>query len=265
VPSYEKKICYRKMESHTINLGTYNLFNVNINLVLNIIFKGNQVVRAIIPLPQNYPLTQSGISDMVKSRGLFEAEINIITNKSISWYYYPMDYCTTIVHRDVKRALVINKFYNIPKFENLEITDKENMIFNGLGRRLLCITFPYIVKYFNIDPKKTPIVLQASGGAIRNQNDRDRSLEYLKLGRLGILQVYQNKYPEDFESSKILFNEYSDQELAEALVSLENNEKLIGYYNTIFGFQQLDYISMETKMATSLNTFLSNCADPVKK
>lgn len=62
----------------------------------------------------------------------------------------------------------------------------------------------------------------------------------------------------------MLFDKYSDQELAEALVSLENNEKLIGYYNTAFGFQQLDYTSMETKMATSLSTFLAHCADPVK-
>jgi len=251
------------MESHSIDLGTYNLFNVPINLVLEIKlyknFRGSQVAKAIIPLPLNYPLTQTGTSNIVKSKGLFEAEISVITDKNISWYYYPMD----LIGNNIKRVVVLNKFYNVPKSENLDITPEENLIFVGLGKRFICITFPYIVKFFNIDSNQTPIILQASGGAIRNDNDRFRVERYLKLGRLNILQIYQNKYREDFESSKILFNNYSDQELAEALVSLENNEKLIGYYSTVFGFRKLDYISMETKMATSLNTFLSNCADPV--
>lgn len=175
------------MESYSVGLGTYNLFNTSIDLVLKITMwknlKGNQVAKVTIPLPLNYPLTQTGTSSIVKSKGLFEAEINVITDKSISWYYYPIEVNT-------KRAVVLNKFYNVPKSENLEIIPEENLIFNGLGKRFICITFPYIIRFFNIDPNTTPIVLQASGGAIRTDNDRYRVQQYLALGRFNILQVY---------------------------------------------------------------------------
>ena len=213
------------MESYTVDLGTYNLSNVDIDLILKITLwrnlKGSQVAKMIIPLPLNYPLTQTGISDIVKLKGLFEAELNVITDKNMSWYYYPM----SSIGNNIKRVVVLNKFYNVSKSENLEITPEENFIFAGLGKRFICISFPYILKYFNIDSNVTPIVLQASGGAIRIDNDRYRVRKYLMSGRLNILQVYQSKYKKDFTDSKFLFDKYSDQELAEALVSLENNER----------------------------------------
>lgn len=249
------------MENNSIYLGTYNLFNININLVLNITLynnlRGSQVAKIKIPLPENYPLTQTGTSNEVKSKGIFEAELNIITDKNMSWYYYPID--SNEETKNFKRAVVLNKFYNVPKFEKLEITPEENIIFNGLGKKFLCIVFPYIIKYFNIDPNTTAIVLQASGGVVRTENDKIRVNQYLQLGKMGILEVYQYKYPEDFKYCKMLFDEYSDYELAEALVSLENNEKLIQYYTNAFGFKQLDYTSMETKMGTTLIKLLDLC------
>ena len=74
------------------------------------------------------------------------------------------------------------------------------------------------------------------------------------------MQTYQNKYPQDFNEIYFLLEKYSDLELAEALVSLENNEKLIQYYTDAFGFKPMDYISTETIMVTSV----SNCGSVEK-
>lgn len=256
------------MESYTVNLGRYFLFNIPIDLVLKIELwknlKGSQVAKMIIPLPQNYPLTQTGTSDMVKLKGLFEAELSVISSSNRSWNLYQINTLQKQFGIAGKKAVSLNKFYNIAKSENLIITPEENLLFSGLGKRFICSGFPYILEYFNVNPDETLILLQASGGAVRTDNDRLRVQKYLQLGRNNIMQIYQNKYPEDFNETYIFFVKYSDLELAEALVSLENNERLIQYYTEAFGFQPLDYTSTETMMATTLSTFIYNCGSVEK-
>lgn len=247
------------MESHTIDLGRSTLFNIPIDLILKIRlerdFEGRGSVRMTIPLPQNYPLTEVGTSKIVKLKGLFEVELFVIGPNNTNWYLYPM----YLIGPHNKRAIVLNKFYNIAKSENIKMSPEESFIFKGLGKKIICIGFPYLIKYFNINSDKIPIMLQASGGAVRNNNDKFQVQQYLVLGRDDIMQIYQTKYPEDFKETYFLFKRYSDLELAEALVSLENNENLIRYYTCTFGFQPITYISTETIMATSVSTFLNHC------
>ncbi len=251
------------MERHKVNLGRYILFNNQIDLVLRITLwrnlKGRQVVKMIIPLPRNYPLTAIGTSDIIKSKGLFKAKLFVITSKNTSWYFYPIDLINNLLGIVSKRGIVLDKFFNVAKSENILITPEESFIFNGLGKRFICIGFPYLIRYFNINPEETPIMLQASGGSIRKERDRLRVQQYSQLDRSNIMQIYQNSYPEDFHEMYELFVKYSDLELAEALVSLENNYKLIQYYSTAFGFLPITYISTETVMATLGSTFMYNC------
>ena len=143
----------------------------------------------------------------------------------------------------------MNKFYNVAKSENRIITPEENLVFAGLGKKFICIGFPYMINHFDINPNETLIILQASGGDIRTETDKYRVQQYVSLGTSNILQIYYNKYPEDFKNSNILLNKYSDLRLS---------EKLIQYYTAAFGFQPITYISMETIMGTLISIFLDN-------
>lgn len=246
------------MENHIVYLGIYNLFNISIDLVLKIQLgkdnKSGQFLRMMIPLPENYPLTEVGTSEIVKSKGLFEVEFLIIGPRNKGWIYYQIN----SIEVNTKRSIILNKFYNIAKSENIKITPEESFIFNGLGKTIISLGFPYLIKYFNIDLDKTPIVLEASGGAIRNDNDEFRIQQYLNLNRNDVMQTYKNKYPDDFDEMYEFLDKYSDLELAETLVSLENNHKLIQYYTSAFGFQPITYISTETLMSTLVSTFIKN-------
>ena len=247
------------METYTI--GTYNLFNTSITLMLELRFfkvlwdgEYNYGVEMKIPLPANYPPTTIGTSQQIKNKGLFEARISFVIPNSSFW-----NDIISLSDTDPSSIISLDAFYNVGKFENIFITPEENLLFAGLGKRFLCLAFPHILDHCGIELEDTLIRLDASGGAIRNNNDRIRVQQYIPLSKNMILQIYQNKYPEDFENNYDLFEKYSDLELVEALVSLENNEKLIHYYTTAFGFEILDWISMATLMATSLEIFLAHC------
>jgi hypothetical protein len=239
----------------TINLGK---FNCSFDLTLNINIRNNKI-NMNIPLPENYPLTNIGTSEIIKSKGLFTAEFLIISPNNRSWYSHLADNVNQLFNINSNSAVILNRFYNTAKVENIPTTPEEKLMLSGLGKKFICTGISYIVNYFDLNPDNTLILLQASGGTVTTDLDKLRSQEYLTLDRNSILKIYQDKYPEDFNSVSILFDKYSNADLADALVALENNERLIQYYIDGFGFQPLNYISMETMMGTILSIFLTNC------
>ena len=246
------------MESYSVDLGTYNLFNVSIDLIMIIEFTKMQIgyneymfgAEMRIPLPENYPLTEVGTSEEVKSRGLFDSNIQLIDPKSNFGERLNITTSSTIN---------LANFYNVAKERNIPITYEESVLFNGLGKRFICIAFPYIIDYFSLDPDDTTIVLQASGGSIRNDIDRLRIQKYILMGNNEIIQIYKTKYPEYFNYLISTNYKFSLEELVTLLVELENNEKLVHYYTMAFGFEPITYISPDRLMATKLTTFLRNC------
>lgn len=249
------------MQSYIVNLGKYILFNIpielNVRIDLRNSLRGPQVTM-MIPLPENYPSTAIGTSDIVRSKGLFEAELFLITSKNMSWTHYEMELVRNLLGINFSKAVLLDKFYNTAKVENIIITPEESVLLNGLGKRFICLGFSNLINYFDINPNEVPIVLEASGGTFTDK-DRLRAQQYLQLGRDQIEQIYQNKYPEDFNEAYINLPYFSDERLVEDLVVLENNERLIRYYTAAFGFQPITYISMGTIMATTVSTFVHNC------
>jgi hypothetical protein len=241
-----------------INLGRYIISNVSVDLILRIEFI-NQSVKLSIPLPKNYPQTVIGKSNIVKSDGLFYSWINKLNSESPDWEYFLLS--EELFEMIVSNAILLKEFYLVPRDENIYMTPEEEFMLRGLGKRSLCIAFPYIINYLDINPNDTFILLQASGGKIRTESDMARIKQYESLGKDFILTTYRNKYPKSFyeEYEFMIEHKYSDFDLARTLVILENNEKLINYYRIAFGFQSITHISMETKMTTLLSKLLFYC------
>jgi hypothetical protein len=158
-----------------------------------------------------------------------------------------------------KEALILKDFRNTYVNENTPLQDDEKMIYKGLGKKILCIGIPHIIDYFKLDPNNTLMLLDAQGGTIRTEEDSDKVLHYFTKGKNFILDLYNKKYPEDYTVMKEFLLESQVEDLAEELVSLENNEKLIKYYKNNLGFLQLTYTSNSTSMGTKLSEVIKAC------
>lgn len=263
----------QRKNAYTVNLGGYTLYDTPIELTVKIEFS-NDGAKMMIPLPKNYPLTTVGTSKIIKSKGLFIAEIFVMSLEDDDWNsYFPAHDWETA--RTAAREqfgvttgshILLDAFYNIAKNENIAITPEEELIFKGLGRKFICTVFPYVVNYFNLDPNSTLIFLQAKGipfdsdvDPIKTEYDRAKFQHYLTLDMNTILSIYKEKYPEEFE---IMYGYLmtGPQSAAHSLVLHEINQRLIQYYTVTYGFQPLTHISLGTIMAATVSTFLGNCS-----
>jgi hypothetical protein len=261
-----------RKNAYIVNLNKYTISGTPIELTIRIEFsKGG--AKMIVPLPKNYPPTTVGTSRIIKSKGLFIAEVFVMPLEDNDWNdYFPVhDWETArIAVREqfgiaTGSHILLDKFYNIAKDENIPITHEEELMFKGLGRKFICLAFPYVISYFNLNPSSTLIFLQAKGipfntniDPIKTEIDRKKLQYYLTLDMNKILTLYKEQYPEEFEINY----EYLASGLepaAHSLVLHEINQRLIQYYNATYGFQSLTHISLATIMATTVSTFLGNC------
>jgi hypothetical protein len=218
------------------------------------IFEPSGYIIITMPLPINYPNTEIGTSSEIKKEGLFYAHINLLSQGD-SYAIMTQD----VLGVNAGMVISLNSFYVLPKTKNIRMTYEESIIFNGIGKKSLCSCFPYVLRYFNINIDNTLIFLEASGGSVKTTVDEDRVNRYSELNRNKILDIYKAKYPESFAYDYDILIKKSNRDLIKTLVSLENNEKLIKYYENNFGFQRLEHISLFTPMATSLSMFLDGC------
>lgn len=156
--------------SQDILIGNYDILNVSIKLYLTVeIYDDISVVNSgyrgpgvylHIDLPKNYPLTDVGLDEDIKSEGMFYAILTIQTSNSKNWIskYVPKEYTVNADHK-----IVLREFYVMIKDLNIKTIREENEMIKGIGKKALCLSFPYIINWFKIDPKTSPVILTANG------------------------------------------------------------------------------------------------------
>lgn len=241
-----------------INLEQYWVSGTLIELELQIILDQNNV-KMKVSLPENYPETEIVKSHWLRKSGLIYADFNLINPSNSSWDYYLAREVNKIFNIKSKNALILKDFRNMSIEENLSLQDDEIIINKGLGKKILCIGMPYIIDYFKLDPDNTLILLDAQGGAVRKKEDTDKVLQYFTEGRDFMFDLHNKKFSEDYSVMKQFLLKKQNDYLAERLVSLENNENLINYYNKSLGFTQLTYTSKSTLMGTKLSEMIKSC------
>jgi hypothetical protein len=234
----------------SLYIGEYNIMNNIITLYLDIIYKPNMISLSIL-LPDNYPITNISTSDIIIKNGLFYGMLEIQNPPSQFWKTY--------LQNDINILLNLIFFYSYVKDYNIEMNDDEKIMIYGLGKKTICIAFPYIIKYYNINPKITPIVLIASGGKVITETDNLRLKNYNDINKYKLLYIYRNKYPEEYKIKQDVLIQQDQNKTAIELIILENNEKLIHYYKNNFGFNQISHTSNSTLMQTWLYTFMNHC------
>src|SRR6185312_13247291 len=126
--------------TRTIYMGKYLIKNTKVRLTLILqIFEPQGYVIITMPLPLNYPITEIGNSPEIKKEGLFYANISLLPQGDS---YAIMTEEVLGIMADMVMAL--NSFYVIPKTKNIKMTYQESSIFDGIGRRVLCMVFPHI-------------------------------------------------------------------------------------------------------------------------
>ena len=135
---------------------------------------------------------------------------------------------------------------------NIKATVDESLMLSGLGKKTICIGFPYMIDFYDLS-LSTPIVLTADGGQVRTTEDKKRVRQYASYDKNELLNLYKTKYPYDY------VKEENFNLLEHKLVSLENNERLVHYYEEAFGFKRLSLHIGGALMQTLLSTFMHHC------
>lgn len=154
-----------------IHLGNYFISNEYIDLYLTINFDvisehyhDNQVYMTI-DVPHNYPNnTKLGkhFSDLPKNEedednpSFIYALFSIKNKNSSGWNVWLSDMHPFM--SNAKHQIILREFFGVREME-IQLNHEEQLIFKGLGKKMLCIGLPYIIKYYNIDPLTTPINL----------------------------------------------------------------------------------------------------------
>ena len=237
------------MDNQLLHVDDYIILDEIISLYLNIIFESNKVELSIL-LPTYYPKTEIGTSSIIKNKGLFYALIEI-QSPSLFWKKY--------VPRNTQTLLKLVFFYSYVREHHIKMIKDEKQMIVGLGKKIICLSFPYIINYYNIHTSLTSIVLIASGGKIKTKEDYIKFNHYSQLDNDDILSIYKNAFPEDFDKKYDKLINQTSVENAIDLINIENNEKLINYYKYAFGFHQLSPTSNNTLMQTQLSTLIRQC------
>lgn len=239
-------------ETIILNLGKYIIENVVIHLIAKLRFK-DKTFNMEVPLPNNYPNTRISSSPDVKDKGLFWSEINISENaleKDIAKDYFKVNPTIT---------LILKSFYITSKLENIKPTQDEVSLLSGLGKRVLFLSLPYIIKNLSIAPQAIMLIFKCYGGYIAQDDDDKRIKEYLLLSKDDLLKIFREIYfealLEDCDYNYMV--EYGTKEdMVDEIIALEKNSKLVNYYK-LLGFTQLTNLSTSTFMGAMLNTLLN--------
>jgi hypothetical protein len=116
----------------------YQIRNTKVRLTLILkIFETQGNVIITMPLPINYPTIDIGNSSEIKKEGLFYASVSFL----------PQANSYAIMTEEVK---------------NIRMTYEELSIFNRIGKQALCMGFPYMLAYYNLNIGNTLVFLEAS-------------------------------------------------------------------------------------------------------
>lgn len=203
------------------NLGNKTIDGVQLNFKMMMKYDGNNYY-VTIPIPENYPDTP-----VLKYLQNEEKEdifyMNLSFRNTISTGAFKE--ASKIFPVSGKKAFFLHAFYVHPKYDrNLELSESEKKVFNGLGKKCFCLSLAIIRVIFKkkFIPSETLMFLEASGGNIQTKEDYERVQYYIEQGLL--------------------------EKKAKKAVILDNNDKLINYYIKSFGFVRVN----ETRMNSDL-------------
>lgn len=250
---------------YKIDLGSYIVDSTQVDLYLNITIDNDKITLEV-PFPSGYPSTPLRLSILEGRispvyRGIFYSELNVISNEW-SWRRTAWDNTRDILEIEGYDGISIDMLYLIPKTASrlIRLTrDDELDMLRGLGRRCLCKAISFIVKHYEFDIDDTIIILEAAGGAVRDQEDIQRVELYTELQRHELVDAITNSYS-PMQSTHNL-QTWPASVLAELLVSLENNARLVRYYSNAYGFTRLSTSnSISIPMGTTAASFIYSCS-----
>lgn len=96
-------------------------------------------------------------------------------------------------------------------------------------------------------------------GQARTDDDKRRVKEYETYNHDDLLQILRYKFPIDYKD--IAKHSVSDNYIAELLVKLENNVKLVQYYSSELGFTQMSPYKNFIIMSNLLSYRIHRCSE----
>lgn len=208
--------------------------NVEILLQLEISFEYDKIsnewyVKCLVPIPKNYPKTNVYLHLIKKQSELAKISLTIFFKKSLYPYnhIFKLEEIQNLNTDKIFNNIILINSFNVNIFGLKEKLDTDvfdyNFIlptesektFKGIGKKILFVLLDIIKQKINLLYDKTLIILEASGGTIRNEED------IIKIKKL-ISQDGMNIFK------------------AECQINLQNNEKLINYYQDGIGFKKFN-------------------------
>lgn len=241
----------------TQSIGKYKIRGENIDLKLNV-FINDEEIKMNVFLPRNYPLTKLGSSEIINERGIFESLISVLPNDLKTWMEFWEIAKDKMGIYDDDIAFVINTFYIIPKSNDIPLTNEEVNMLKGLGKKILCIGMKIAMEYFGVFGEEKLILLESSGGSV-TEKDNLKLQKYTNIDVNKLMKLFKNNFPEAYEYFYEDILDEDSEYIAETLISLENNQKLVEYYKKELDFIQIDPINTEVLMVASTLDFNKKC------
>lgn len=241
----------------SIPLGTKLIVGkwVEFNLILDVSHNRSLdsfFVRATVPFPDNYPPTLYALNP-----SSYEVDFDDPTQRSVLRIVFSLKFGPpqasgftaqqAPVFLDLWKShgfthhLWLNHFYVYPRVSGIKLEPSELEAFSGFGTRTLCFILHLIDQAYHpsafTNPSKTMVLLEASGGAIRTEQDRELVQRLVSSG------------------------EVPSSEEAEALVIQKNQDKLVSFYQAL-SFRivpENDPENLEVLMWTDLTSLLHIC------
>ncbi len=251
---------------YCMSVGTYEISGSLVSLKLVVELNPDKSIIMKIPFPDNYPMTQ--LRERLTFDNIPEEHRGSIFYSKIWLFDLPIPKLRSaleLARRELfgneprhpndicPDCIFIEYFYVLPRLYHTPANPDERKMLSSLGKKSICKGFSFIMSQFPLLPEKTLIMLEAGGGDISNQGDRDRIKRYSQINREKLQTMIEEKFVVGDLSG------HTHAKLAEMLVVLENNATLIQYYIKTYGFSGcsgIDKYQEDMPMATTLSRFV---------
>lgn len=238
--SYKNYVIEDDEEYIKINLGYVTIESVDLPLILTVDTSKNGWI-ASINIPPNYPLTEYRRTyphdDILFSLTITLRNISKQTVESdIYGWQYNYERASKLFNlHNPQHYMIIHSFYMFPvHYEDILLTDSETQAFKGMGKKILTLVIWLLFHRYglDVDIQNTLVMLEASGGTLRK----------IDLPYLSLLLLQRISYKD-----------------AVNYIQLRNNEKLIQYYITSYGFIRVDDVRDNSDLlAVNMDVLLSH-------